>query len=292
MAKRAVRIAFVTGHVFGCRALEGILSSDAYLNGDVVVPLVIGLPEEAASETVGFQSPRILASTINAFYEDSEDGRLHSAVASLRRWEIDYLLVVGWSRLIPREVLRVPRGKVGEGFGAIGMHPTLLPSGRGRAPIPWTIINRLGKTGLSVFNLVDEADAGSLINQYEITVSERETATSLFHRFGPLHFTAGLELAELLRSQDWALRDQEPELVTEWAKRTPADSLVSSSLSKSEADRLIRAQQFPYPQAMVDLNDGRHPVYSMKTSEESFLSYGKREVSFSFRDGDAVLIIQ
>lgn len=64
--------------------------------------------------------------------------------------KIDWLFIVGWSQVAKREVLQATR------MGCIGMHPTLLPEGRGRASIPWAILKGLSRTGVTMFKLDEE----------------------------------------------------------------------------------------------------------------------------------------
>ena len=66
--------------------------------------------------------------------------------------QYDLALVCGWSRLLPLDLAPV----------MVGSHPTLLPKGRGRHPIPWALILGLEQTGLSFFHLSEEPDAGDL----------------------------------------------------------------------------------------------------------------------------------
>src|SRR5690606_23924645 len=55
-------------------------------------------------------------------------------IEALIQYRIDWLFIIGWSQIARKEVLETPNK------GCIGMHPTLLPVGRGRAAIPWAII--------------------------------------------------------------------------------------------------------------------------------------------------------
>ena len=82
------------------------------------------------------------------------------------------------------------------------MHPTLLPEGRGRAPIPWTIVRSLNSTGVTAFLLEEEPDAGGIILQRAISVDSAETATTLFEKIGRLHEELGEMLIETLASRN------------------------------------------------------------------------------------------
>src|SRR5690606_21684147 len=59
----------------------------------------------------------------------------------INKYNLDWLFIIGWSQIVSNQVLNSPKS------GCIGMHPTLLPVGRGRAAIPWAIIKGLDKTG-------------------------------------------------------------------------------------------------------------------------------------------------
>ena len=69
------------------------------------------------------------------------------ALAALEAAKLDWLFIIGWSQIAREQVLAAPR------LGVVGMHPTLLPQGRGRAAIPWAILKRLEKTGVTMFKI-------------------------------------------------------------------------------------------------------------------------------------------
>src|SRR5690554_5788702 len=51
-------------------------------------------------------------------------------ISAIKEHELDWLFIIGWSQIAGLEVLNAPKQ------GVLGMHPTLLPTGRGRAAIP------------------------------------------------------------------------------------------------------------------------------------------------------------
>lgn len=62
-------------------------------------------------------------------------------IQSIKDAQLDWLFIIGWSQIASQEVLEAPKR------GVLGMHPTLLPTGRGRAAIPWAILKGLSKIG-------------------------------------------------------------------------------------------------------------------------------------------------
>jgi methionyl-tRNA formyltransferase len=265
----ATRLVLVTGHTFGRRAFEGVFASPAFLDSRLSVELMVGLDTGHAAGTVGFHGTADLAAEQGVRHVLTTDGRLTSLAGPLRESRPDYILVIGWSRLVAPEVLAIPgefaTGTGGAGrFGCIGMHPTKLPTGRGQAPIPWTIIKGLRSTALSVFFLEAAADTGALIAQHDLAVHPRETAASLFYRIGATHFTAGRDLAGALADRAVPARPQDDPAATVWPKRRPADGEISGSMSVAEVDALVRALLGPYPRAFVPVDGRQYPIRAVE----------------------------
>jgi methionyl-tRNA formyltransferase len=288
------RLVLVSGHAFGAAAFEGILSSDAFLEGQLEVSAVVGLPPEKAGKTVGYRSLAPLAAEQELQYLDAPDGRIAGLAGLMRNIRPHYLLVIGWSSLICSEVLRIPaeaaeaeRDGRPDGVGCIGMHPTKLPEGRGQAPIPWTIIKGLSHTALSVFFLEEAADAGAVIAQYPVEVRPRETASSLFYKMEHAHFRAGLELGAGLAARSVTGSKQDESAASVWPRRRPQDGELTSAMTCAEVDRQVRALLGPYPRAFVSDESGRIPVRGVVPVVSS-LSVGDDSL-LPFRCADGVV---
>src|SRR5262249_61101263 len=100
-----------------------------------------------------------------------DEGETH--LAWTRTLEPHLGIVVGVSQLLPPAFLELPQ----KGF--IGMHPTMLPQGRGRAPIPWAIIKGLKQTGVTLFYADKGADTGDILAQAAVPVRDDDTASTL-----------------------------------------------------------------------------------------------------------------
>lgn len=277
-------LVLVTGHTFGVRAFEGICSSRAFLDGRIGVPLMIGLDDTHAAGTVGFTSLARLAAEQGARYISTSDGRLGSLAGQIRATRPAYLLVIGWSRLIGEDILSIPSS------GCVGMHPTMLPTGRGQAPIPWTIIKGADKTALSVFFLVAEADAGPLIAQYELDIRGGETSASLFYRIAHTHFTAGLELAEHIGDGTVSARAQDEAIATRWPKRRPKDGEILDTMTCREITLLVRALLGPYPRAFVRVGVDEINVRRVEPVTGDGAAADGERIRFRCRDGEVYLL--
>lgn len=79
----------------------------------------------------------------------------------------DLLVSWFWTRKLPPAWLARPR------FGALGVHPSLLPRHRGPNPFFWAIDSGDAETGVSVHRLEAEYDTGAILEQERISVGER-----------------------------------------------------------------------------------------------------------------------
>ncbi|MCI8661605.1 MAG: methionyl-tRNA formyltransferase [Lachnospiraceae bacterium] len=160
-----------------------------------------------------------------------------------RKLELDWLFIIGWSQIAGKEVLEMPK------IGCIGMHPTLLPKGRGRASIPWAILKNVSETGVTLFRLDEGVDTGDIIDQVVIPLEPAITATELYQRVNEAHILLIQNNWErLLRGQVDFIKQDERE-ATEWPERKPEDGEIFGHMSVEESLRLIRAVTHPYPGA-------------------------------------------
>jgi methionyl-tRNA formyltransferase len=156
------------------------------------------------------------------------------------------LYVLGWSQLIKPRLLGIPA------HGAAGTHPTRLPEGRGRAPIPWTILKDLRETACTLFLLAEGVDDGPIVGQVAFAVDPREDAGTLYEKHRKAHL-------ELLATHTPALLDgsartveQDHAAATYWERRRPEDGRIDWSAPAVEVDRLVRAVTRPFPGAFTD----------------------------------------
>jgi methionyl-tRNA formyltransferase len=97
-------------------------------------------------------------------------GRATDAVTALRP---DLGVIVAYGGLVREPLLSAPR------LGWINLHFSLLPRWRGAAPVQRAVISGDEITGASVFQLVEELDAGEVYGQLTQAVGALETAGHL-----------------------------------------------------------------------------------------------------------------
>ena len=175
------------------------------------------------------------------------------AVAALAAARLDWLFIVGWSQIARERVLAAPRR------GVLGMHPTLLPEGRGRAAIPWAILKGLECTGVTLFRLDAGVDTGPILDQVEIPLRPDADAAELYQAVERAHVELMRKAVPKLIAGTLAPRPQDESRSSVWPGRRPEDGRIDLAGSVADAERLVRAVTRPYPGAFADL-DGRRLV--------------------------------
>src|SRR6266516_651758 len=122
------------------------------------IAAVVTLPGPIDPNRSGQCSFDDVAVSLGAPLIETENVNSRETVEAVRAAEPDSIFLVGWSQLVREELIALaPKG-------VFGMHPTLLPRHRGRAPIPWAIISGLARTGVTLFEIVDaNADSGPVV---------------------------------------------------------------------------------------------------------------------------------
>ncbi|MCL2919630.1 formyltransferase family protein [Shewanella litorisediminis] len=200
-------------------------------------------------------------------------------VQAIKDAELDWLFIIGWSQIASQELLEAPKR------GVLGMHPTLLPTGRGRAAIPWAILKGLSKTGVTLFKLDSGVDTGPVVDQIEIALDNQVDANFLYQKVDAAHISLIKKVIPSLMSDDLVLKEQDESLATEWPGRKPEDGLIDLKGSVFDAERMVRALTRPYPGAFYFV-DGIKVVVWKAVISKSRLS----DRTIDFYDGQLQIL--
>ena len=253
---RDMRILYVGARIVGYRVLESLLEDGAQIVG------VLTLDETKATTTTAYTPFDELVHHHRLVVRKFTSLKDEEITAWARELNPDLGIIVGVSQLIGGDLLVVPPR------GFIGMHPTLLPEGRGRAPIPWALIKGLTRTGVSLFYCDPQADTGDLLAQCEVPIYYEDVSATLGCRTD----TAAIELFRNSLPQlaaGTALRcPQDDGRATLWPRRQPEDGLIDWSRTATELYNWIRALTHPYPGAFSFYDGRRINVWSARESAD------------------------
>src|SRR5262249_11436456 len=164
-----MRTVWVSFDTIGRDCLEAASEVGAEIVGVVTLPGPID-PNRSGQCSFDEVTERHSAALI-----ETRDVNALETLNAIRKLEPELVFVVGWSQLVHEAFIATARE------GVFGMHPTLLPRHRGRAPIPWAILSGLARTGVTLFEIVDaSADSGAIVGQVVVDIARDETATTLF----------------------------------------------------------------------------------------------------------------
>ena len=159
----------------------------------------------------------------------------------------DIIFCFGWSRLIKRELLALPR------LGVLGYHPAELPMNRGRHPLIWALALGLSQTASTFFFMDEGADSGDVLSQEIIPIEYEDDASSLYGRITQCALRQLDDLLPSLVDGSFQVQKQDEAKANTWRKRSKIDGLIDFRMPSRGIYNLVRALAAPYP--------GAHFVY-------------------------------
>ena len=251
-----MRTVWVSFDTMGRDCLDAAADAGAEIVGVVTLPGPID-PNRSGQCSFDEVAARHGARLVETTDVNSEDTN-----AAVRALDPELTFVVGWSQLVREPFLTLARE------GVFGMHPTLLPRHRGRAPIPWAILSGLARTGVTLFEIVDAtADSGAIVGQVVVEIHPDETAATLFERISNAHVELISELVPQLLSRTAPRLPQDPARGSSWPKRTPADGIIDWETRAPYLYDWVRAQTRPYPGAFTFLGEEKVVVWRARPVE-------------------------
>ena len=248
-----MRTVWVSFDTIGRDCLEAAATVGAEVVG------VVTLPGPIDPNRAGQCSFDDLAARLGAALIETRDVNAPETVNVIRKLEPELVFAVGWSQLVHDPFIALA------GEGVFGMHPTLLPRHRGRAPIPWAILTGLARTGVTLFEIVDATpDSGSIVGQVTLDIAPDETATTLFARLADAHVELTRQFLPQLLAGSAPRVPQDPSRASSWPKRTPADGIIDWDTRARYLHDWVRAQTRPYPGAFTFLGDEKVIVWSAR----------------------------
>ena len=94
-------------------------------------------------------------------------------IKKLRESDIELIIMAGWMKIVTEKFIDSVSKKI------INIHPSLLPSFKGKNPIKDALENGSLITGCSVHYVVPEVDSGQLIIQAAIAINKDENIDNL-----------------------------------------------------------------------------------------------------------------
>lgn len=153
-------------------------SLEAIVRAGFSVPLVVTAPDRPKGRGLQLTPPPVKTFALNLGLKVTQPEKIRKpeVINEILSYNPDVLVVVAYGRLIPPELFRsVP-------FGAVNVHPSLLPKYRGPAPIQRAILAGDEITGVTIMLIDEGLDSGPVLSMKTVTIEPFETAGELSGR--------------------------------------------------------------------------------------------------------------
>ena len=205
------------------------------------------------------------------------------AVAELKKFPADLIVVVAFGQILSQEILDLPK------FGCINVHASLLPKYRGAAPIEWSLINGETLTGVTTMQMNAGLDTGDMLLKSEVPITEEMILPELREKLMAAGANLILETVNNLETiqpvkQDDSLSNYAPMLKKDTGK-------IDWNKSAREIHNLVRGL---YGGAFAIFNGEKYKIWRTKIFDGEKLSAGEIKISgkkFLVGTSDGVLEI-
>ncbi len=191
---------------------------------------------------------------IKVFHPQKFDSETISLLSEIQP---DLIIVMAYGKIIPKEVLNLPRN------GCINIHVSILPKWRGAAPIEHTLINGDNETGITIIKMTEKLDAGPIIAQDKFDIPShynKEQLTNALTAVGKKLLVATLPK---ILNNELLLTNQNEEEATYANKITSEIRKIDFNDTVKNIINQIRAHS-PKPAAWFYLNKERIKIIEAK----------------------------
>lgn len=245
-----MKVVFIGCVEFSLRALETAIEAGAEVVG------VITRKESAYNSDFADVGAVAEAHGIDCLYTAKVNEP--ESLAWVRDKAPDVIFCFGWSALIGKELLEMPR------LGCVGFHPAKLPANRGRHPLIWALALGLESTGTTFFFMEEGADSGDILSQSDLPIRYEDDAASLYDRMIDVALAQVRDFVPCLADGTYERVPQDHNLANTWRKRGKDDGRIDFRMDSKRVYDHVRALARPYPGAHVETANGDVSVWKVR----------------------------
>ena len=175
--------------------------------------------------------------------------RDEASTAAVLAGEPALIVLADYGQIVPPPLLALP-------FGALNLHPSLLPRHRGATPIPAAILADDRETGITLMRMDAGLDTGPIVAQERVALDGTETAPRLeAHLERVAADLLDRSLRPWIRSE-LVPRPQDEDAATMTRPLRRGDGRLDPSRHAADLWRQVRAYQ-PWPGSFIETDQGR-----------------------------------
>jgi len=251
---KAARCVLFAYHEMGHACMEALLKMGAPISA-------LFTHRDDANEEIWWRSCADLAAEhgVPVYFDESSE----SARSKIGALNPSIIYSFSYRHLIPETVLELAP------LGAYNLHPSLLPSYRGRAPVNWVLVNGERETGITLHHMVARADAGDIVGQRAVAIDDSDNALTLYRKLVPLCVELITELHPQIVAGTAPRRKMDIARGSYFGRRRPEDGRIDWRWPARRIFNLVRAVTHPYPGAFCFVNGRKLLVWEAKIGAEN-----------------------
>jgi methionyl-tRNA formyltransferase len=178
---------------FGTPELSAAVLRDCLAADDVEVAYAVSQPDRPVGRHADMTASPVSRLAMESglpLYRPEKIRNNPEFLAELQKFEVDYLVVVAYGRILPVEILALPKRL------PVNVHGSLLPKYRGASPIQSALLEGEKETGVTIMEMTAGMDEGGILEMTAIAIDPEETSDTLFAKFAKI---SGNSLLSALR---------------------------------------------------------------------------------------------
>jgi len=264
--------------IFGCKSITIFLLESLENIAGIACVITIS-PEAGENNAVAdYVNLEKYCKTRNISYYVAKryDLKDEQDIEALKQMKLDIAFVVGWQRLIPRDVLQT------FSVGVFGMHGSSddLPIGRGRSPMNWALIEQRKHFFTNIFRYDPGVDSGDILDTFVFSIQPGDTGETMHYKNVLAMKTLIMRNINYLTSGNISLKQQRNAVPTYYPKRNPNDGLIDWSKDIFQIEAFIRAVTKPFDGAFSFINGEKIVIWRASIFETNLVDFGYRNEPF------------
>lgn len=147
----------------------------------------------------------------------------------------DLILVIDFGHMIKEPLLSMTK------LGCINIHPSMLPSYRGSAPVQRALMDGLRETGVTIFRLDEGMDSGPVLHRVPVAITDDDDTASIIDKTCRAGCEKLLEYLTEIPPEDWRFLPQGTEGVSMAPKIEKSEGKIDWSASSENISNRVRA---------------------------------------------------
>ncbi|MBL7211223.1 MAG: bifunctional UDP-4-amino-4-deoxy-L-arabinose formyltransferase/UDP-glucuronic acid oxidase ArnA [Desulfobacteraceae bacterium] len=229
-------------HNIGCVGIEALLRHGFEISA-------VFTHKDDPQETIWFDSVAELAASCNIPVYAPDDINHPMWVHKIKELGPDIIFSFYYRNIVRAPILEIPPS------GCLNLHGSLLPRYRGRCPINWVLVKGEKETGVTLHHMTPRPDAGDIVSQKTIIISEDDTAKTLHEKMTGASLEMLDETLPQILNETASRIPQDHSRATYYGGRRPKDGEIDWAGTSKEVRDLVRAVSHPYPGALSHVGE-------------------------------------